>query len=247
MSTQYIHYPNNSGSGSGVTSLNGQTGALTLVAGSGITITPGLGTLTIAATGSGSGTVTSVDLSTSTAALHITGGPITTSGVIDLEIDTANSTTLGLLSAADWNTFSSKLSFIALTGDVVGEGGPSFNTTVESVGGVSAASIANAVSTLANATPNNTPNTIVLRDSNANFYGKYNVSKYTLSGTDITNGFVTLPSAPLIATITRLDVIGGIEQDYSVDFTVISNQVSWTGLGLDGILTAGDKIIVAYN
>jgi trimeric autotransporter adhesin len=49
------------GGGGGVSSLNGQVGALTLVAGSGVTITPGVGTLTIASTGGG-GTVTSVSV-----------------------------------------------------------------------------------------------------------------------------------------------------------------------------------------
>ena len=42
--------------GSGVTSLNTQTGALTLVAGTNVTITAGAGTLTIASTGGGGGT-----------------------------------------------------------------------------------------------------------------------------------------------------------------------------------------------
>ncbi len=53
MSNFFAEYPVNSGGGGGgVTSLNGQTGALTLIAGTNITITPGAGTLTIAATGS---------------------------------------------------------------------------------------------------------------------------------------------------------------------------------------------------
>jgi hypothetical protein len=50
------------GGGSGVSSLNGETGAVTLVAGSGITVTPAGSNITIAATGSGGGTVTSVSV-----------------------------------------------------------------------------------------------------------------------------------------------------------------------------------------
>lgn len=60
----YSTYPAGSGS-SGVSSLNGLTGALTLIAGSGITITPGAGTLTIASTG-GSGANTALSNLTTT-------------------------------------------------------------------------------------------------------------------------------------------------------------------------------------
>lgn len=56
MADYYVRLPQST-SGGGVTSLNGQTGALTLVAGSNITITPGSGTLTIASTGGSSGDV----------------------------------------------------------------------------------------------------------------------------------------------------------------------------------------------
>lgn len=53
----YARYPVTSATG--VTSLNGQTGALTLLPGANITITPGAGTLTIASTSSGANTALS--------------------------------------------------------------------------------------------------------------------------------------------------------------------------------------------
>lgn len=67
MANFYAEYPDSSGGGGGVSSLNGQTGALTLVAGTGITITPGAGTLTIDATGGGGGATTELDNLTTTA------------------------------------------------------------------------------------------------------------------------------------------------------------------------------------
>ena len=54
--------PQGSGSGGGVSSLNSLTGALTLVAGSGITITPSGSNITFTATGSGGGSVTTVSV-----------------------------------------------------------------------------------------------------------------------------------------------------------------------------------------
>lgn len=89
------------GGGGGVSSLNALTGALTLLAGSGISITPGAGTLTIAATGAGSGTVTSVDVSVP-AYMTISGNPITTSGT--LAFNFANQTTNKVFAAPNGST-----------------------------------------------------------------------------------------------------------------------------------------------
>ena len=59
MASQFVQLPLQGGGSAGVSSLNSLTGALTLVAGTGISITPSGSNITIAATGGGSGTVTS--------------------------------------------------------------------------------------------------------------------------------------------------------------------------------------------
>ena len=75
---------------------------LTIVAGSGVTLTTNdtTDTLTISASGSG-GTVTSVGTSA-----PLTGGPITATGTIG--ITQSGVSTDGYLSSTDWNTFNSK-------------------------------------------------------------------------------------------------------------------------------------------
>jgi hypothetical protein len=68
LSNTWIDLPlSGSGSGSGVTSLNGETGAITLVAGTGISITESGQDITITNTGSGSGNVTGIAPTTVTA------------------------------------------------------------------------------------------------------------------------------------------------------------------------------------
>jgi hypothetical protein len=75
----------------------------------------------------------------------------------------------------------------------------------------------------------------------------YVVESIVLSGTDITNKYVNLAATPITASKTRLVVVGGIEQAYTTDFTVSTNQLSWSGLFLDGVLETGDKLIVTYS
>lgn len=92
MSTQYTRWPViSSGGSAGVSSLNGLSGSVSLIGGTGITLTVLFNTITIAASGGGSGTVTSVGL-TAPSFLTVTGSPITTSGSLALSLtaQTAN-------------------------------------------------------------------------------------------------------------------------------------------------------------
>lgn len=74
----------------------------------------------------------------------------------------------------------------------------------------------------------------------------YVVDEFTLSSTDITNKYVTLSSTPNFPAKAVLEVIGGPTQSYSADYTISGTQLSWSGLFLDGVLEAGDQLIVQY-
>ena len=78
-----------------------------LTAGSGVTITPGAGSIQIAFTGPGSGSVTSVDVSGGTTGLTTSGGPVTSAGTITLA---------GTLSAANGGTGVANNSAMTVTG-----------------------------------------------------------------------------------------------------------------------------------
>jgi|SRR5271165_392295 len=77
------------------------------------------------------------------------------------------------------------------------------------------------------------------------------VDTFTLSGTDITNKGVVLSKIPTIASKVFLSVGSAPGQSYTTDYIIDSNlspnkTLDWTGLGLDGILSAGDQLIVIY-
>lgn len=74
MSTFYAEYPV---FGGGVTSLDGMTGALTLVAGTGISIVDGAGTITVSSTSAGDVTFTAFGSTPNAAGASITGQAIT--------------------------------------------------------------------------------------------------------------------------------------------------------------------------
>lgn len=77
--------------------------------------------------------------------------------------------------------------------------------------------------------------------------GASKVDKFTLTGTDATNKFVTLTSTPSNPGAVILLVEDAGNMFYGVDFTVSGNHLSWSGLELDGILSSGDNLTVTYH
>lgn len=81
--------------------------------------------------------------------------------------------------------------------------------------------------------------------------GNYSVEKITLNSTNITDKYIVLSATPSTASLTRVIVIEGIEQDYGVDFEVTSDdagrRLSWDGLGLESLLADGDKLVIVYT
>jgi hypothetical protein len=73
--------------------------------------------------------------------------------------------------------------------------------------------------------------------------------QFVLTGTDITNGYVLLASDPVSEGSVDLKVLGAGEQIKDVDWEVDSgdpNRISWTSLGLDGLLSSGDTLSIKY-
>lgn len=124
---QYTRYPVEAG---GVTSLDGMTGAITLVAGPGITIVDGAQTITISSTSAGDVTIGAFGSTPNANGLSINGSQV-------LNMQPADATHPGGISIADWNTFNNKQaagSYItALTGDVTASGPGSVAATLATV------------------------------------------------------------------------------------------------------------------
>jgi len=57
---------------------------------------------------------------------------------------------------------------------------------------------------------------------------------FELSGTDITNKYVTLAGTPATASDTVLLVKDAPNMYYGDDFTVTGSQLGWNGLALEG-------------
>lgn len=79
--------------------------------------------------------------------------------------------------------------------------------------------------------------------------GTYNVEKFQLSATDISNKQIVLSQGPSSPSLSRLIILtdNGGEQIYGSDFTVSGTTLTWNGLDLDGLLQENDKIVIVYN
>lgn len=76
--------------------------------------------------------------------------------------------------------------------------------------------------------------------------GSFNVEYRTLTGGEITAKELTLTATPTTALKVIVDLISGCAQIYGTDFSVSGNILTWNGLGLDGVLIAGDVLRVQY-
>lgn len=77
------------------------------------------------------------------------------------------------------------------------------------------------------------------------------IDTYTLTSMNISNMGVVLSKVPTVANKVVVLVESAPDQAYGVDYVVDSNltpnqTLDWTGLGLAGILTAGDIMQVIY-
>ena len=73
------------------------------------------------------------------------------------------------------------------------------------------------------------------------------VEEITLSGADITAKKATLGATPAATTLCMC-AVGGVTQIRVADFviTIGPDEIDWNGLGLDGVLIAGDVLILTY-
>lgn len=68
-----------------------------------------------------------------------------------------------------------------------------------------------------------------------------------LTAQNILEKSITLASAPKNPSQVIVTPEGGPAQVYATDFTIVdANKVTWSGLGLDGFLEAGERLFISY-
>lgn len=67
-----------------------------------------------------------------------------------------------------------------------------------------------------------------------------------ITATNIINKSVTLLKTPFVTGKVVANIVKGPTLDFGIDYTVTGNVLSWSGLGLDGKISAGDKIRIKY-
>ncbi len=76
--------------------------------------------------------------------------------------------------------------------------------------------------------------------------GTYRVDNRTLTSGEIAAKQLTLTYTPGTANYVTVGIKGGGTQFYGDDFTVSGAVLDWNGLGLDGVLATGDKLVITY-
>jgi len=252
----------------GVTTLNTLSGAVTISAGSNITLTPSGNNISIASSGGGGG-VSSFNSQTGSITISGTGGT-TVSNVgtaFTINSSAGGSGTVTSVSVVSANGFAGTVATATTTPAIT------MSTTVSGILFGNGTSVAAAIpSNFPILNQNTTGNaaTATTATTNANLTGvvtsvgnttsiangaitnamlatSYNVETFTLGSGDITNGYVTLSPAPDVQAYTILTVIGGPMQSYGSDYTIVGgDRLTWAG-NLAANLVAGDMLVVQYN
>jgi hypothetical protein len=74
----------------------------------------------------------------------------------------------------------------------------------------------------------------------------YHTEFRTLTSDEATAKALTLATTPTSPPETDFEPDGAGEQFFGDDYTVSGQTLSWAGLGLDGLLNAGDKVKITY-
>jgi hypothetical protein len=68
-----------------------------------------------------------------------------------------------------------------------------------------------------------------------------------LTSQQIADRKITLSRIPAFPEALLFVPVGGVAQIYGVDYTIVGNDVSWAGLGLDGFLEEGEGVRITYQ
>lgn len=69
---------------------------------------------------------------------------------------------------------------------------------------------------------------------------------HTLILSDVENKEFTISPSPMVPSEVVVDIVGGSPQRFGEDYEIIGDKFNWDGLGLDGTLSIGDIIRLAY-
>ena len=202
-----------------------------LTAGSGVTITPGAGSIQIAFTGPGSGSVTSVDVSGGTTGLTTSGGPVTSAGTVTLA---------GTLNVANGGTGATSLT---ANNVILGNG-------TSAVQVVAPGSSGNVLTSNGTTWASTTPAAGFSTSANNTFTGTQ-----TFSGTSSAKAIV-LNDAAEVTTVSATAATGTIAYDIttqSVLYYTSNASANWTvnfrgssGTSLNTLMATGESMTVAF-